>query len=224
MWIVKLGGSLARDATLGSWLRALAEFGGGRVAVVPGGGAFAEQVRAAQTQWGFDDLAAHNMAVLGMAQMAQMLHALEPRLVLAAAEDEIRQVIHTGRVALWVPYAALRDAPDMLTTWDVTSDSLALWLARRLNAERVLVVKACAVDPSLGLAELAAAGVLDRRFPDWAMHAAFPVDVLQADAVESVRLALVRGEWPPPTLPRGDQPRTWHAERSSAAPPRLPPL
>jgi aspartokinase-like uncharacterized kinase len=223
MWIVKLGGSFARDAVLLRWLRMLAEFGGGRVAVVPGGGAFADQVRIAQQQWGFDDLAAHNMAVLGMAQTAQMLHALEPRLVLAAADDEIRQAIHTGRVALWVPYAALRDAPDTLTTWDVTSDSLALWLARRLNAERVLVVKAGRVDPALGLADLAAAGVVDRRFPQWAQDAAFPVDVVQVDALDAVRLALVRGEWPPPALPPLDLSRAWHAERAPA-PPRLPPL
>jgi aspartokinase-like uncharacterized kinase len=38
-------------------------------------------------------------------------------------------------IALWLPLELPRDAPDMLTTWDVTSDSLALWLALRLNAD-----------------------------------------------------------------------------------------
>lgn len=224
MWVVKLGGSLASGTRLPDWLRMLAEFGGGRVAVVPGGGAFADQVRAAQSRWGFGDLAAHNMAVLAMAQTAQMLHALEPRLVRAAHDDELRQVIHSGRPALWVPYAALRDAPDTLTSWDVTADSLALWLARRLNAERLLVVKACAVDPALGVDELAASGVLDRRFPAWAAEAAFPIDVLQADDVDLVRLALVGGQW----LPRGAVARGvapgWHAETPRAWAPRLPPM
>lgn len=224
MWIVKLGGSLARGASLGDWLRVLAEFGGGRVAVVPGGGIFADQVRTAQRQWSFGDLAAHNMAVLAMAQMAQMLHALEPRLVLAATDDEIRQVIRSAQVALWQPFGALRDAPDTLTSGDVTSDSLALWLARRLNAERVLVVKACAVDPAHDLAQLAAAGIVDRRFPDWARQASCTVSVLQADAVAWMGPALLRDEWPAPTLlplgatspwPETGLPQDW---------PRLPPM
>jgi len=223
MWIVKLGGSLARGDGLRRWLRMLAEFGGGRVAVVPGGGAFADEVRAAQRRWGFGDLAAHNMAVLAMAQTAHMLHALEPRLVLAATDDEVRQVIRTGRVALWVPYAALRDAPDTLTSWDVTSDSLALWLARRLNAERVLVVKACPVDPAQDLAQLAAAGVVDPRFPHWARDAAFAVVVLPADAVDALGHALLRGQWPPPALPRAQTPGAWLAERAPTAP-SWPPL
>ena len=141
MWIVKLGGSLSRDARLPRWLQMLAELGGGRVVVVPGGAAFADAVRAAQGHWGFDDLTAHNMAVLAMAQTAHMLHALEPRLVLVTDEDAIRRAQHAGQAVLWMPLSLLRDAPDIITTWEVTSDSLALWLARRLNAERLVVVK-----------------------------------------------------------------------------------
>src|SRR3954447_16335852 len=135
MWIVKLGGSLAQDPRLVSWLAMLAELGGGRVTVVPGGGPFADAARASQAHWRFADLAAHNMAVLAMAQTAHLFHALEPRLVLVADEDEIRKALRAGQVALWLPLALLRDAPDLLTSWEVTSDSLALWLARRQNAE-----------------------------------------------------------------------------------------
>ena len=76
MWIVKLGGSLERDALLPRWLELLAELGGGRVVIVPGGGGFADQARAAQAWWQLDDLPAHNMAVLGMAQSAAMMQGL----------------------------------------------------------------------------------------------------------------------------------------------------
>jgi aspartokinase-like uncharacterized kinase len=74
MWIVKLGGSLLRDPRLREWLQMLAEFGGGLVTVVPGGASFADAVREAQARWHFDDVVAHNMAVLAMAQTAHMLH------------------------------------------------------------------------------------------------------------------------------------------------------
>jgi len=193
MWVVKLGGSLSRDPRLRDWLQLLAEYGGGLVTVVPGGATFADAVREQQARWHFDDLVAHNMAVLAMAQTAQMLHGMEPRLVLVSDDAQIRQTLHAGRPALWMPLALLRDAPDVLTSWEVTSDSLALWLARRLNAERLVVVKSCPLDPALTLAELTATGVLDARFAHWAHEAAFPIEIVQVDHLARVRDALVSG-------------------------------
>ena len=193
MWVVKIGGSMTRDPRLPHWLQMLATLGGGRVTVVPGGGAFADAARQAQAHWGVDDVAGHNMAVLAMAQVAQLLHALEPRLPLVQHDAEIREALHAGRPALWLPLPLLRSEPDEITSWDVTSDSLALWLARRLNAERLVVVKACEVDPALGLADLSARGVLDRRFAPWATEASFPIEVLGATEVDRVRERLVGG-------------------------------
>src|SRR3954465_7637391 len=186
MWIVKLGGSLAHDARLVPWLAMLAELGGGRVTIVPGGGIFADAVRASQRHWRFADLPAHNMAVLAMAQTAHLFHALEPRLTLAADEAGIRRALHAGQPALWLPMMLLRDAPDLLTTWEVTSDSLALWLARLLNAERLVVVKACKVPPLGTIPELTAQGVLDPRFEAWSRDAPFPIEVLGCEDRERV--------------------------------------
>ena len=70
MWVVKLGGSLNGDPLLAQWLELLVQLGGGRVTVVCGGGGFADEVRRAQSHWHFDDVPAHNMAVLAMAQTA----------------------------------------------------------------------------------------------------------------------------------------------------------
>ena len=220
MWVVKLGGSLSRDALLPRWLEMLAEFGRGRVTVVPGGAAFADAVREAQAHWGFGDVAAHNMAVLAMAQTAHMLHALEPRLVMVSDEDGIRRTLHAGRPALWLPLALVRDAPDLLTTWEVTSDSLSLWLARQLNAERLVLVKSCAVPPGSTLGDLSAAGVVDKRFAQWAADAAFLIEVVQADEIERVRDALLGAPQPVPAslaLPGGGNGRRVRARRKPAA-------
>jgi 5-(aminomethyl)-3-furanmethanol phosphate kinase len=217
MWVIKLGGSLASDPRLPGCLQMLATLGGGRVTVVPGGGGFADQVRHAQAHWHFDDLAAHNMAVLGMAQMAQMLHGIEPRLPLVDGEAGIREALRSGRSALWQPLSLLRQAPDELTSWDVSSDSLALWLARRLNAERLVVLKACSVDPALGFEQLAELGVLDRRFAGWARDAAFPIEVLSCSDIDALRSRLVGGDAPVPG-PAPGQPlrRRWRRSARSA--------
>lgn len=191
MQIVKLGGSLSRESPLPRWLEMLAEVGGGRVIVVPGGGGFADQARDAQAWWQLGDLVGHNMAVLGMAQTALMMQALCPALQLAADEDQLLEVLRRGQTALWLPLDLLRTQPDELTHWGVSSDSLALWLASRLQAERLLLVKACAIDASRSLAQLGEAGVVDSDFARRARSAAFPIELLDQTEMARARLLLL---------------------------------
>lgn len=185
--VVKLGGSLQRAPVLEQWLALLADAGGGRVVIVPGGGGFADQVRALQTHWRFDDLAAHNMAVLGMAQMGLLMQGLQPRLRTAVDATALRAVLHGGRCAVWLPLDLLRDAADALTHWGVSADSLALHLAESLHAERLIVVKSCAVEPGASLAAMSEAGVLDAEFATRARGAGCSIDVLQATQLEWAR-------------------------------------
>ncbi|MBX3605276.1 MAG: aspartate kinase [Piscinibacter sp.] len=191
MWIVKLGGSLNGDPLLPEWLELLDRLGGGRVTVVCGGGSFADEVRRAQTHWQFDDLAAHNMAVLAMAQTAYLCHGLHPTLRLVRSNDEIRQVLHGGHTGLWLPYDGMRQEADASTHWDQTSDSMALDLARQLNAERLVVVKSCEVNPQASLSDLGETGVLDRRFAGLARGVAFPIDVIHKGELARMRSLLL---------------------------------
>jgi aspartokinase-like uncharacterized kinase len=191
MWIVKLGGSLSADPMLPEWLDLLAQLGGGRVTVVCGGGTFADEVRRAQAHWQFNDLAAHNMAVLAMAQMAYQFHALNPILKLTTSKTDIRRVLQKGQTALWLPFELQRDQPDANSNWDATSDSIALDLARRLNAERLVMVKSCAVDPLLSLAQLGDAGIVDRRFATLSDGVAFPIHFLHKSDLDRMRALLL---------------------------------
>ena len=58
--VVKLGGSVVRSAELPAWLDAIAA-SRHPIVIVPGGGALADEVRAAQARLGFGDGAAHRM-------------------------------------------------------------------------------------------------------------------------------------------------------------------
>lgn len=178
MWVVKLGGSLICDPLLPHWLTLLAQLGGGRVTVVSGGGGPADEVRRLQRHWAFNDLAAHNMAVLAMVQSAYLMHALNPELQLARRQADIPAVLHRGQTALWLPFELQREAMAEDTNWGNSSDSIALALARHLNAERLVVVKSCRIDPALGIPQLVTAGVLDQGFAKLAVGAAFPIDLL----------------------------------------------
>lgn len=196
MWVVKLGGSLCdppqtgETSSLRDWLTMLAQAGAGRVVIVPGGGRFADAVRQAQTTWRFDDLAAHNMAVLAMAQTAHLLCGLNPALRRCDREEAIAEVLKQGSVAVWSPIGLQRDRADADTNWDVTSDSIALGLALRLRASRLVVVKSCPVDPSATLEQWAAADIVDRRFAALAAGTSMPIDVVSCDRLGEIDVTL----------------------------------
>ncbi len=191
MWVVKLGGSLNQNPLLAQWLELLVQLGGGRVALVCGGGRFADEVRRAQAHWQFSDLAAHNMAVLAMAQSSCMALDLNPKLQPAHNVAEIRRVLHGGHTALWMPLERLRGQPDGDTNWDHSSDSMALQLAQELSVERLVVVKSCAIDPGAGLVALGASGILDARFAQGAVDASFPIDVIHCAELTRMRSMLL---------------------------------
>lgn len=163
--VVKLGGSHAGFAHLDAWLDALATCGG-RAVIVPGGGAFADAVRTVQAAIAFDDAAAHHMALLAMEQFGLALVSKRPNLRLAASAAAIVRALREGKVPVWAPTAMVLRAKDIPANWDVTSDSLAAWLAGRVGAKRLLLVKhGGALGSSTSAADLAARGTVDPAFP-----------------------------------------------------------
>ncbi len=177
MWVVKLGGSLYTSDRLRPWLQALALRND--LVVVPGGGPFADQVREAQSRWGFDDATAHHLALLAMEQLGRMLCALEPGLEPAESPDEIRASLHAGRTPVWMPTRMVLSDPRIATGWDVTSDSLAAWLCRRLDADGLALVKARLIEGvSADARTWCDAGIVDRAFPEYVDALRVPIRLL----------------------------------------------
>jgi len=134
--VVKLGGSFAYSTRLHDWIETLAACAG-RVVVVPGGGPFADAVRAAQQKMHFDDRAAHHMAILAMEQFGRALISLNDRLTPTETAAAIHENLAVGFVPVWMPARMVLDYSAISPSWDVTSDSLAAWLAGRIGAEQV---------------------------------------------------------------------------------------
>ncbi len=141
MWIIKIGGSLATSNNLGRWLSQIKGWQQIGLVVVPGGGPFADCVRAMQSRCGYDNATGHAMAVLAMEQYATLLAARCTAFVPCSRPGDINQALKRGKIALWRPSHLVSQAQDIPKTWDHTSDSLAAWLARYLKAEGVLLIK-----------------------------------------------------------------------------------
>lgn len=165
-WVIKIGGSLYGSRHLGEWLDTLDGHGASRLVIVPGGGPYADQVRATDRQFNLDPTLAHNMAVLAMQQFGYLMASLCPRLRLANCREQIQACWDNGKVAIWEPYNLVNQHCRLERTWGVTSDSLAAWLAEYLSVEQLLFVKSAAVTLSeVSLHELQRHGSIDPVLP-----------------------------------------------------------
>jgi aspartokinase-like uncharacterized kinase len=181
MIIIKLGGSLSRSDMLINCLNAVEKnYPSRAVVIVPGGGAFADQVRLAQQHWQFDDNTAHDMALLAMQQMALMFKGLKPDFAIAHTVAAIQQLSERKQVVIWSPDITELENAGIAASWDITSDSLAAWLAKTLSATELVLVKSAVIDAGLGLDQLAEQDIVDKAFCSFAAQAGFKVQVMNA--------------------------------------------
>ena len=180
--VVKVGGGLLSapahlDAALMSIAQAAQER---RLLIVPGGGPFADAVREVDRRVGLPDEAAHWMAVLAMDQYAHLLVSRVPGGALVHEREEIAQAFAAGRVPVLAPSRWLRKADPLPHTWDVTSDSIAAWVAGALGASRLVLVKPVGA---------AVHGLVDPYFSH-ALPADLTPTIVAADRLDALSAAL----------------------------------
>jgi len=124
--------------------------------VVPGGGIFADAVRRA----GVNDDAAHWMAIAAMDQYGWVL----------ASQGILttRSLAHPKKTCVLLPYCVMRRQDPLPHTWDVTSDTIAAWVAGTLGADLLVLksVDGIRIDGILqgNLTETVASDVIDPCF------------------------------------------------------------
>jgi aspartokinase-like uncharacterized kinase len=196
-WIVvKLGGSLAGDPSLANWLHALAHNGSAKFVAVPGGGPFADAVRSAQGRWGFSDEVAHVMAIGAMDQFGRMMCGIEAGSIPCSTLREIEHARASSRLPIWLPGSLMAGERRLPRNWDVTSDTIAAWLADSLGAVGLLLVKSCEPPVDSGdAAALAAAGVVDPTLPVFLSGRKLALQVVQKDQWSDLKDLVTRMRW-----------------------------
>ncbi len=140
--VVKVGGSLAADSAV---LRALcAELARAaekhRLLVVPGGGEFADVVRTADARFALNSQVSHKMAVLGMDQFGLLLSGLIPNCRVAFSLGVVNGLSGSGRAVVLLPSKLVFRAHSLPNSWDVTSDSIAAYVAGRVGVGKLVLV------------------------------------------------------------------------------------
>lgn len=105
--------------------------------IIPGGGPFVEPIKELSERGAISDDMAHWMAVLAMHQYGLFLADGELEIPLV---ESIHGLKSAGHICVVLPYKILKDDDCLPHTWDVTSDTIAAFIARELGEKSFIKV------------------------------------------------------------------------------------
>jgi aspartokinase-like uncharacterized kinase len=140
--IVKVGGSLSLyPEKLRALCLKISEISKEqKLIVVPGGGGFADVVRCLDKSFHLSCSTSHGMAILGMDQYGMLLADLIPGSITAHKLEEIKCFFDLKKLPIFLPSHLLLRDNHLENSWAVTSDSIAVYIAGRLQVTKVLLV------------------------------------------------------------------------------------
>lgn len=137
--ILKIGGSLSKDiVSLKNLCKEIGDLAKKhQILIVPGGGEFADAVRSLDRKYKFSDSIAHKIAILAMDQYGFFLSELIPKSYVTYTFNEKNR----GLLPLFLPSQFLFQNDLLEHSWDITSDSIAAFIANRLKVKKLILVK-----------------------------------------------------------------------------------
>jgi aspartokinase-like uncharacterized kinase len=140
--VVKVGGSLSLyPEKLRTLCQKISEISKEqKLIVVPGGGEFADVVRCLDKSFHLSCSTSHGMAILGMDQYGMLLSDLMPGSITIHKLEEIKYFFDLNKLPIFLPSHLLLQEDSLEKSWAVTSDSIAVYIAGRLQVTKVLLV------------------------------------------------------------------------------------
>jgi aspartokinase-like uncharacterized kinase len=123
--VLKIGGSLLKSVP--GLVQVLRTFPRSPILIVPGGGMFANQVRSIAAP----EDTSHWMAIAAMDQFGWYIASEGLPVTTSLQIPDAPQVL--------LPYCPMRDRDPLPHSWDVTSDTIAAWVASATDAHLVLL-------------------------------------------------------------------------------------
>ena len=107
--------------------------------IILGGGEFANLIRKYDSEQNFSDEANHWTAIDCMDIIAKLVNDKVKSTKLAYSIEEVNEISNEGFTPIFVVSKFLRDEDPFECSWDVTSDSIAAYVAHLLNANLFIV-------------------------------------------------------------------------------------
>lgn len=197
--LIKIGGSLinSKDGILNELGRVISQYSAQYpVYIVPGGGPFADQVRQYGEKFRLSDETCHFMALSAMDQYAYFLKEFIPNSTLTDLSGrmfEANCAPTAPQILLCSHFLREIPADDLPRSWDVTSDSVAAYLSKRLNVSLLLIIKSTDIDPEIKMPDVDAyfKRLLPLSCPTWFINGLYPERLsrlLEAGAAQGITI------------------------------------
>ena len=162
--VAKVGGSLFDFADLPAALRGWLNNQPGVNVLIAGGGPFADAVRQADATFAIGDTAAHRLALEAMRVSAELLAALLPEARVLHSLADARRQLAGCEVVVLNPSDLSQPECGLPHSWDVTSDSIAAYVASRLEAQELVLFKSTPLPANTDRTQAADSGLVDGYF------------------------------------------------------------
>ncbi|WP_421078419.1 [5-(aminomethyl)furan-3-yl]methyl phosphate kinase [Methanothermococcus sp. Ax23] len=144
MHLIKVGGSLTYFARhLLSELKIFCSDGsdnGGenKIIVVPGGGAFANVVRDLNEKGGLNNRSSHKLATMSM-DLTGIYFSEISGIKTADNLYDAKKLLEEENIVILLPSKIVLSTDELPHSWDITSDSIAAYIARLLNLNNIII-------------------------------------------------------------------------------------
>ena len=110
-----------------------------RLILIPGGGSNANFVRFLQKKLQFNEDLAHWMAVVSMDLNGTCINKKFPNF--SILDDFTKLIKFENGCFIFLPYKFLKENDELPHSWDVTSDSITLFIAKKIELDECFLIK-----------------------------------------------------------------------------------
>ncbi|MFH1507388.1 MAG: hypothetical protein ABIG46_03025 [Candidatus Omnitrophota bacterium] len=142
--VIKLGGGLLRKKTVLrsicnelNWLKDQ----GYKIVIVPGGGELSDCVRRIYEEYKSSEEKAHWMAIRAMDINGMLVSELNNKFTCVTSISDCIKKLQNGLIPIFLSYNLLRKHDILPKSWDVTSDSISLYIAQLIKAKFHILLK-----------------------------------------------------------------------------------
>ena len=97
---------------------------------------------------------------------------------LAESVSAIQQALLNHSIIIWSPDIHELNSAKVEASWDITSDSLAAWLANQLMASELILVKSAEIPSNATVQEMQKQGLLDLAFNKYTKNSCYKITLI----------------------------------------------
>jgi len=110
-----------------------------KVILIPGGGSFANFIRKIYSELKFTEEIAHWMGIISMNYNGLELNKKFPNIQVIEDYDKLKE--NRKIFCVFLPYEFIKENDKLPHSWDVTSDSISLFVAKQLELNECFLIK-----------------------------------------------------------------------------------